>query len=195
MILADLFEKIIFRNELGGDSSLLYKFSDPDGIRTGKSGWSFGLSQFDINNNPRAIDCLRECGFTTDEISGLKVQTVSDMRPMHNKLLANCTVIDRYDDHQLSECLQWPAKLCKGAAIALEESGLLSLGDYHNQFYMSRGGKMHTHLKGLKRPVTAEDIYRFKLTLPWGKKRPDDVDRRYDNIMRIIGGRNEKLSA
>lgn len=182
----EIFHRVILANELEGSTAHCYKFSDPDGIRTGKSGWSFGLCQFDINNNPRAIDCLRECGFTTDEIAGLKAQTITDMRPMHNKLLANCTIIDRYDDRQLDECLQWPAQLCKQAGIVLELSGLIALADYHNQFYMSRGGKMHNHLKTIGRPVTAVDIYKFKLSLPWGQKRKDDVDRRSDNIVRIL---------
>lgn len=182
----EIFHRVILANELDGSTAHAYKFSDPDGVRTGKSGWSFGICQFDINNNPRAIDCLRECSFTTDEIAGLKSQTIADMRPMHNKLLANCTVIDRYDDHQLGECLQWPAQLCKQSGIILELSGLIALADYHNQFYMSRGGKMHTWLKTLRRPVTAQEIHTFKLDLPWGKKRADDVDRRHNNIMRIL---------
>jgi hypothetical protein len=51
---------------------------------------------------------------------------------------------------------------------------------------MSRGGKLHTFLQTLKRPVTAEDIYKFKLTLKWGKDRPDDVQRRHNNIMAVL---------
>lgn len=182
----EIFHRVILANELDNSTAHAYKFSDPDGIRAGKSGWSFGVCQFDILNNPRAIDCLRECGFTTDELAGLKAQTIDDMRPMHNKLLANCTVIDRYDDHQLAECLQWPAQLCKQSGIGLDLSGLIALADYHNQFYMSRGGKMHKHLQGIGRPVTADDIYRFKLILPWGQKRPDDVKRRHNNIIAIL---------
>lgn len=186
MNIVEIFHRIILANELEGSTSHAYKFSDPDGVRTGKSGWSFGLSQFDINNNPSAILCLRECGFTTDEIAGLKAQTIADMRPMNNKLLANCAVIDRYDDQQMSDCLQWPSLLCKQSGIALETSGHIALADYHNQFYMSKGGKMHKHLQTIGRPVTADDIYRFKRSLPWGQKRPDDVKRRHDNIVRIL---------
>jgi len=182
----ELYRKIIFANELDNSISHVYKFSDPDGIRTGKSGWSFGMSQFDINNNPQAIICLRECDFTTDEIGRLKSQTLQDMKPMNTKLLANCTIVDRFDDQQFGECLQIPAELCKRSGIELTDPGHLALADYHNQFYMSRGGKMHTHLQTLGRPVTAEDIYQFKLALPWGQKRPDDVKRRHNNIIRLI---------
>lgn len=184
----EVLEKVLLANEHDGTTHRVYKFSDPDGICSGKSGWSFGRSQFDILNNPQATICLRECGFTTDEIAGLKAQTIADMRPMNNKLLANCTVIDRYDDQQISECLQVPTVLCGNSGIKLTPGGLVALADYHNQFNMSRGGKMHTFLKGLKRPVTADDIYRFKLTLPWGLKRKDDVDRRHNNIMAVLKG-------
>jgi len=182
----EIFRRVIFANELDNSSSHIYKFSDPDGIRTGKSGWSFGMSQFDILNNPTAILCLRACSFTTDEIAGLKAQTIDNMKPMNAKLLANCTIVDRYDDGQLAECLQWPAQLCKQSGITLTDGGLIALADYHNQFYMSKGGKMHKYLQYINRPVTAKEICKFKLSLPWGQKRPDDVDRRHDNIIRIL---------
>jgi hypothetical protein len=186
MDIRELFEKIILANEHGGSTARIYKFSDPDGVKSGKSGWSFGLAQFDINNNPQAILCLRECGFTTDEIDRLKAQTLQAMKPMDTKLLANCTVVDRYDDQQLAECLCVPESLCKKSGIELTVGGLLALADYHNQFYMSRGGKMHTWLQKLGRPVIAEDIRYFKESLPWGQKRPDDVQRRHDNIMKVL---------
>lgn len=178
--------KVILLNENSGSTARIYKFSDPDGVQSGKSGWSFGRSQFDINNNPEAIRCLRECGFTTDEIAGLKAQTIANMKPMNTKLLANCTIIDRYDDQQLSECLQIPTILCKNSGIQLTPGGLIALADYHNQFNMSKNGKMHSFLKGFQRPVTADDIYKFILGLPWGQKRSDDVDRRHNNIMAVL---------
>lgn len=186
MNIIEVFTKVILANELDGSTAHIYKFSDPDGIQTGKSGWSFGLCQFDINNNPTAILCLRDCGFTVDEIDRLRHQTLQDMKPMNIKLLANCTTVDRYDDQQLGECLQVPVNLCKNSAIKLDPSGVIALADYHNQFYMSRGGKMHNYLKTLQRPVTADDIYQFILTLPWGLKRRDDVVRRHENIIRIL---------
>lgn len=182
----EILERVILANENGCSTARVYKLSDPDGVESGKSGWSFGRSQFDINNNPQAILCLRECGFTTDEIAGLKAQTIADMRPMNTKLLANCTIVDRYDDQQLKECLQIPAALCKSSGIQLTTGGLIALADYHNQFNMSKNGKMHCYLQKLGRPVTEADIYKFKLSLPWGQKRSDDVDRRHNNIVRIL---------
>lgn len=186
MNLAERFRKIILANELDNSTAHIYRFSDPDGIRSGKSGWSFAICQFDINNNPRSILCLQACGFTTDEIAGLKAQTIADMAPMHAKLKAAATVVDTWGNAQLQECLTHATHLLTASAISFDESGLLACADYHNQFYMSKGGKLHRHLDTLHKIINAEDILAFKLTLPWGNKRPDDVRRRHQNIVRIL---------
>jgi len=41
-------KQALLLNECDGDQELAYKFSDADGVRTGRSGYSFGVSQFDI---------------------------------------------------------------------------------------------------------------------------------------------------
>lgn len=180
-----VFREIISRNELGGDLSHSYRFSDPDGVRSGKSGWSFGLCQFDVANNPSAVLCLRECQFTTDEILGLKRQDV-DIVPLNRKLACNTRTVDRWDDRQLFECLTHASEICRSSGIRFaSDEVLFHLADYHNQFYLSRGGKMHQFLLGVGRPVTAQDILIFKLGLAWGKKRPDDVHRRFSNIRNV----------
>lgn len=182
------FRKIILLNELDGNTSAAYRFSDPDGVRTGKSGWSFGVCQYDINNNPSAILCLREAGFTTDEIATLKAQS-APIAPFNAKL-ATCTkVIDKWDEKQLFECLTHPLQLCRESKVDFScNETLFHLADYHNQFYMSRGGKMHRRIANLHRPVTPEDVLEFKLQLAWGIKRPDDVRRRYNNIVKVCRG-------
>lgn len=192
MNLVTVFAKVILANELGGDRALAYKFSDPDGVRSGKSGWSFGLCQFDTQNNPQSILCLRECGFTTDEIAAIKAQTCYDMPSMDKKLALRGTIVDRYDDNQLGECLQWPAHLAKESGIKLSDGALIACADYHNQYYMSRGGKLHkwlveTYCNASLREVKAHDILDFKLehTL-YGQKRPNDCLRRYNNIIEIM---------
>lgn len=182
-----LFRKIILLNELGGDSSHAYRFSDPDGTNRGKSGWSFGLCQFDVANNPAATLCLRECEFTTDEIEGLRRQMI-DIAAMNRKLACSKAIVDKWDDRQLAECLTVPLALCQKSGIRFaDDEAPLHVADYHNQFYMSRGGKLHQHLLGLGRPVAARDILAFKLgKTPWGQKRPDDVRRRFDNIAKVF---------
>jgi hypothetical protein len=182
-----VFRRIIIANELGGNLKLVYKFSDPDGVRSGKSGWSFGACQFDIANNPNALIALRECGFTTDQVRGLREQSLKDMNPMNGRLRANSTVVDRWDERQLQECLFHVSALLASCRIIFDDSGLFACADYHNQINMSRGGKLHSHLLRHRGTVTAATVRDFKLTLPWGKKRPDDVERRHNNIVRIVG--------
>jgi hypothetical protein len=182
-----VFRRIIIANELGGNLKLVYRFSDADGVRAGKSGWSYGVCQFDINNNPYALLALRECNFTTDQIAALRAQTVQNMAPMNARLLANSAVIDRYDNTQLEECLVHTSRLLTDSRLQYDDGGIMACADYHNQMTMSRGGKLYSHLQRLGRIVTADIVRDFKFTLPWGLKRPDDVQRRHNNIIRIVG--------
>jgi hypothetical protein len=180
-----IFRKIIFINELGGNKDFLYRFSDPDG-RAGRSGYSFGLCQFDVSHNPEAVLCLRECEFTTDEIAGLKSQAI-DAESLEWKLAENKQVVDRWDNRQIDQSLTHPVDICIRSGIDVEEKAMYHLADYHNQFYMSKGGKMHRFLLALQRPVTPEDILNLKLHTQWGKLRSGDVHRRYNNIVAILG--------
>lgn len=193
-----LFARCLYTNEMGGmPASIVYRFSDPDGERSGKSGWSFGIVQYDINNNPNAILALREMDFTTDEIAGLKAQTIADMAAMNDKLAAHKDVIDRWDRKQINECLTWPLALCiEAEADFSSEETFIHIADYHNQFGMSKGGKMHSWIRGLSGTVIYPEMVRnFKYSTLYGKaqlakKDPskDDVKRRYDNIVRIARG-------
>ena len=182
----NIFRKIIIDNELGGNLSLAYKFSDADGVGTGKSGYSFGLVQFDTKYNPNGILCLRECLFTTDEIRGIVDQRINII-PMNKKLKEKSDIVSIWDNKQLSECLEHSLNLCYIGKIQLtNRETLYHLADYHNQYNFSKNGKMYNFLKTLNKSVLPEDILRLKLLTDWGKKRPDDVHRRYDNIKRIL---------
>jgi hypothetical protein len=187
--LTETMEKVLLQNELDGNINAAYRFSDPDGIHSGKSGYSFGLVQFDINNNPSAILALREMNFTTDEIAALKTQTGA-IEPLNAKLRAHADIVNKWDDKQVLECLNVPLVLCKeiGVAYSCDET-FLHIADYHNQFYMSRGGKLYTWLKSCHgKLVTPEMVRDFKLTLAWGQSHPEDVERRYHNIVKIMRG-------
>lgn len=187
MDLSLMLYQAILANELDGNSDAAWRFSDPDGVNRGKSGWSFGLCQFDVANNPAAILCLRECGFTTDEIARLKNQTMQDMTAMNAKLRAAAWTVKKWDQMQLAECLTVPMTICSASGIVFaNDEAKIHVADYHNQFYMSRGGKLHCFLKERMMPIVPEMILQFKLGLPWGKKAPDDVHRRYDNIARLF---------
>lgn len=184
------FYKIICANELGNDLTLALKFSDADGVRSGKSGYSFGISQFDIQNNDTAAQCLKECGFSAAEILALRDQkiTKAELKEFEKRLAENANVVEKWDKIQIQGSLAHSAHLiiCTGISIKDVET-LYHIADYHNQFYFSRDGKLHKYLMKQLMPITAKTILDFKLNeTAWGKKRPDDVKRRYLNIVEIV---------
>ena len=181
--------KAIVLNEVGGDMSLVYKFSDPDGVRNGKSGWSFGRVQFDTRNNRTAVECLLACGFTPIEVGTVIMQS-GDISHLNAKLRAQSAVVDRFDNAHVSKSVQHCDRLVDGYGIKLaSEDVLVHIVDYHNQFYMTPGGKLHRWLQDQTRHITAEMILNFKLEQTrWGRIRPDDVQRRWRNIERVLEG-------
>jgi len=181
--LNQLFTKIIQLNEIGEDSP--YTFSDPDGVRSGKSGWSFGAVQFDTKNNDAAIKCLIECGFTKEEIEGVVNQTI-DVKPLEKKLKAGASIIDSYCERQLQYCLDGAGNfVVKYCLSILDSGGLLAIADYWNQ-YGSMGYGAGAWLRSLNRPITAEDILTFKLEhTKYGREHPKDCKRRYNNLIKV----------
>lgn len=183
--LQKLFRLIILENECSGNESHAYKFSDPDG-KNGRSGWSFGICQYDINFNANALSALREMSFTTDEVAALKRQD-ADMKAMDTKLRAHSGIVDEWDRRQLDDCIYWSLKLCEEINVDFSKlETFVHIADYENQMRFSRGGKLYQYLKGIKEPVTPVMILGFKLNqTEWGKKRADDVERRYRNIQKL----------
>ena len=188
MSLSDKFRKIIIANELGGDLSEALKFSDPDGVRSGKSGWSFGVCQFDLRNNSLAAACLRECGFAQEEIEGLIAQTV-DARPFEPMLQAAADIVARYDETQLRTCVERAHYLLDRFSVSpADAAALLSVADYDNQYGLSAiaGPKYLLGFLKLKGTFTAEDVLDFKLHVTkWGREHPEDCRRRHANVVRI----------
>lgn len=182
----ELFEQIISLNEGGPDVAL--KFSDPDGVRSGKSGWSFGDCQFDTRNNPLALDCLRECGFTQDEIDGVVDQTIN-VQPLAAKLRAHADVVRRYDMAQLQHCIDRAGQWCEKYGVPIGDSAaFLMFADTINQFG-SLGGGSAAHIEALGHPATAQDILDMKLTWKYATQVPGgktDTIRRYGNVMKVV---------
>lgn len=188
MTLIEKFRLIIIANELGGDLSHVLSFSDPDGVRSGKSGWSFGICQFDLNNNPLASTCLGECGFTIEEIAALKEQTI-DVKPLETKLRAAAGVIARYDEMQLSGCLSRAQSICELFRLSAEDdAAILAVADYDNQYHFAprnKDGFLLRELILLGRPFTVRDILHFKLEhTKWGRSNPGDCMRRFNNTIK-----------
>jgi hypothetical protein len=189
MNLHEGFEKSIIENEMEGNVAAAYRFSDCDGVHNGKSGWSFGITQIDLDANPMlAHSCLVACGFSLAEIAALQAQTVADMKPMNARLKAAAITVDKYDDRQLDYCLDHVQEVAaqRGFTYA-DDFAVVCAADYSNQIGMGLNGGLAGHLLALGRPATGQDIYNYKLTIPWGEKRPDDVKRRYNNIARLYG--------
>lgn len=183
--LNELFRQVILLNELDGDISEALHFSDPDGVRSGKSGWSFGVCQFDVQNNDQAIACLKDCGFTDAEIKGVVNQTI-DVKPLAARLAAHADIIAEYDTAQLSRCLNSAGNFATERGIPLADSAaLLSLADTINQ-YGSLGDGTAKHLLDLGRPIALDDITNMKLAWKYGQTHPKDVIRRQNNISKVM---------
>lgn len=182
----DLFYDVISLNE--GGPAVALEFSDPDGVRSGKSGWSFGVCQFDTRNNTMALACLKECGFTQDEIHGIVDQTI-DVRPLASKLAAHADIVERYDNAQLQHCIDSAGNFAAAHGIPLvDTAALLMLCDTINQ-YGSLGDGSAAHLSELGRTVTAADVLDMKLTWKYAtasKHGHDDTVRRYENVMQVV---------
>jgi hypothetical protein len=187
--LNELFYHVILLNELDGNLNAALRFSDPDGVLSGKSGWSFGVCQFDTKNNDQALACLRECGFTAQQIKGIVDQSlpVAHVRLLEPKLQANAEIIERYSTNQLSYCLNKALNFNSDYGIPVADSAAILAGaDYCNQ-YGSEGNGARAYYKALARPITAEDVLQFKLSqTQYGREHPKDCQRRYDNLMKVV---------
>jgi hypothetical protein len=177
-------------NEIGTDTSLVYKFSDPDGVRTGRSGWSFGRSQFDFKYNYLGRKCLEACGFSGSEIADLIEQRKEiNMDAMNSRLKQSAAIVDRFDKQHLEENFEHCALLLKDRVVFENEAVFVHIMDYHNQMYFSQNGKLHSWLLKQTRPISESDIFDFKLNnTRWGRQRPDDVKRRFKTISDLCKG-------
>ena len=183
-----ILRRVIVENELGGDLSLAYKFSDPDGVRSGKSGYSFGRCQFDLQNNQAARNCLLSCGFSLSDTMTLINQTATNrlMRAYDAKLQESAHEVDRWDEIELANIARHVRAVLVATGIKLFDGGtFVHLCDYHNQYFLDYAGRCVRHLLKLSGRITPANILDYKLTTAWGKKRPDDVRRRFNNIVMI----------
>lgn len=185
MDLVKLFEKILVANELGGNREAAYRFSDADGP-TGRSGYSFGICQFDLTHRREAADILRLCGFADETIRALKHQDIP-AKAYNAELAAQRDVIDTWDRREMSAIIDHVRNVAHLRCFRFaDDLAVLAACDYSNQFYLDVNGKLATHCAMLRKPVSYVDIFDFvRNETAWGYKRPDDVRRRQANIRRI----------
>ena len=168
--------ELLALNEISGKTEVAYRFSYAG---TGKSGYSFGRSQFDVSNNSSARAFLRtQCGFTADDVQRL-LNMDKDIKDLQAELKNFKKEIDQLDLDHVKGMVEHIAGLEGLPQMNVE--AFIDLVDYHNQFCLHQNGMMHNYLKSLK-VVTAKDILAFKLELKWGKMHPQDVRRRWNNI-------------
>ena len=151
--------KVIALNEISNNQNFIYKFS----YAGGRSGYSFGRSQFDVKNN---------------DINRL-LQLDKDVLDLNKKLSEHKKEIDELDLQHIKSMINHVVRLER--LPEMNEKAFIHLVDYHNQFNLAINGKMHKYLKTLK-IATSENILNFKLKTKWGIEHPTDVIRRYNNI-------------
>lgn len=169
--------KVIALNEISGNENVICKFSYAG---SGKSGYSFGRSQFDVTHNIKARNFLKNiCGFTDQDIKKL-LNLDKNIGYLNERLKLFRTHIDKLDKDHIQQMVNYVASL-DGLPEFADEKTFVHLVDYHNQFNLSKNGLMHNFIKS-KKILKSEDIYNFKLGLKWGRKAPQDVKRRFMNI-------------
>lgn len=179
----------LLANELSGKLGAAYRFS----YAKGKSGLSFGRCQWDLSNNLAAANILRECGFTQTELSALEHRTIKDFTALNIKLLAAKEIIDKHDQREIAQIVHWVRDCCVDAGIEFaDEEAFVHVCDYHNQYNLEAHGKCIRALAALDRPVTAQDVLTYKKSTQWGRERPGDVERRWDNIHHLYAVKGGK---
>ena len=170
--------KILAKNEISGNENVICKFS----YAGGKSGYSFGRNQFDVTHNLAARKFLKEkCNFATDEIARL-LNLDKNITDLNNKLSKFRKEIDELDLSHVKEMIKYIGSLEQMPLVDTEKT-FIQLVDYHNQFNLSRNGKLHNWLKERK-IITSKSILDFKLKeTKWGRENKTDVMRRYNNIV------------
>jgi len=185
MNLVELLREILIANELGGNREAAYRFSDADGPH-GRSGYSFGVCQFDLRHRREAGDILRQCGFSAEEIRRLKYQDVP-AAAYNDRLSTQRDIIDAWDRREFAAIVDHVSNVAHLCCFRFaDDLAFLAACDYSNQFYFDVNGKLATHCSLLGKPITHADIFDFVLNkTAWGKKRPNDVRRRQGNVRRI----------
>ncbi|MGD0586367.1 MAG: hypothetical protein ABSA86_11445 [Oryzomonas sp.] len=181
--LNEQFYDLILQNELSGNVAAALRFSN---AKVGKSGLSFGVTQLDVRNNPAAVCCLVDCGFTQAEIHGLIDETINTV-PLAARLIAHKDVVEKYDEAQLKHCLDSALNMeSDHGVVADNPAGILALADYVNQ-YGSVGPHFVEWLLALGHPASADNVLTWKLTdTTYGEEHKADCQRRYDNLVKIL---------
>lgn len=155
----------------------------------GNSGFSFGRIQFDISVSQKGRETLLKCGVPQYVIDILNKETepvlVQDAVVFTNNILAlksSHEIVDRACAEHVDKGLERIRSLDGTDHVQCSRIAVLFLVDYHTQFHISVGGKLHRWVQGLlPGRMTVEQFMRYKRSLKWASQPggQQDIDRRY----------------
>ena len=110
--------KILALNEISGNENAICRFS----YAGGKSGYSFGRSQFDVTHNSAARIFLKnKCNFATSEIDRL-LKLDKNINDLNNKLSNFRKEIDELDLSHVKEMIKYVGSLDQMPLIDTEKT-------------------------------------------------------------------------
>jgi hypothetical protein len=182
-------ELALMDNEIGGDLAYAYRFTDPDG-KSGRSGYSFGRSQFDCSHygRRRISEMLTKMGFSQDQIWRLvdNDPRIDDCQ-RRMELPEVRRAVDAFDSEHLDQMIEHCSRLRQLPRME-DDAAFAMLVDTHNQFTITPDGLTHTWLMFRDfedELLTAEMVMDFKIDeYKWGRSEHGrkDIRRRYDNV-------------
>lgn len=192
-IIIDKYMKLLSENEVSGREEYIYRFTNKSVL--GKRNVTIGLSQHDFHargsSDVGLNKLLESFGCTENEIKSIFDNTYSDklLKKLNDKMETGDfnKIIDNLDKKYAHKTyLHCKKVLSKCFKYSVEDRVFIMIMDYHNQYYFSDGGKLFRHIRdSINNVLTEKFIVDYKLNTLFGKKRPDDVMRRYENMYRV----------
>lgn len=187
-------KEALLLNELSGNKSAGLRLSWAGNTN---SGISFGYHQIDTKHNSLGFKLLTNWGVTNYDLEQIKnfnsnpnsksfniFKKSSSCFRIEEILKKNKNEIEKLYDDSLMGYIKYFKEIGIDKLPIKDEKTLVQLIDYHNQFNLSKDGKMHKFLKEQKE-IDSNLILNFKNTqLKWGQSKEgrDDIMRRFKNI-------------
>lgn len=171
-----------------------------------KVGFSFGKIQINLKENPQYKECLVEIGIDEKGIEFLTT-TISKEDPrknsqsfkqeMDNKARQYDKYLKEHKDIVDKYCLKFfnesYSRLCSNDVLNKvtfeSETTFALIVDYDNQFGFSEGGLAERKILeqyNFGKTITNDFFHNFKLNTAYGKKYPNNVIKRTDNVKKHI---------
>tara|TARA_Y100000034_G_scaffold126596_1_gene178035 strand:- start:566 stop:1246 length:681 start_codon:yes stop_codon:yes gene_type:complete len=165
------------------------------------SGYSVGPIQFDISHNRQGREMLLECGVSQEDLDVLlQKPDPSDIPDLLHKI-NNLLMLPESQEIVLEESQAYVDKGLHridnlsgiGHMFPFSTSEILLMIDYHTQFHISIGGKLHTAMQGTL-DFTPEWFFEFKQSTKWYRRKDGigkrDTMRRWNCVRKFCELRN-----